>query len=233
MPPSSPDARHVVVHLVALTTTAVSAVQHNLSQSPGGITPGAFALALRDLPPQWPEDGSLVLQLNAGQPRERTWFDSGMVRSALYLNRYQCCDGTDLPHFSQVGCLLMFQVRFVKARIPSVSRSSKTWQISYSRCTLLHLLLRQSLLLSNGRGFASCTLFNGHRRDGRWGRFTSLELCNPSAVIPLVMRAIPVVMSQSSWRRARILEWLLEVLVVEVRKEGAPPSRTTPWNELD
>jgi hypothetical protein len=59
-----------------------------------------------------------------------------------------------------------------------------------------------------------------------------LELCNPSAVIPLV-RAIPVVMSQSSWRRARILEWLLKVLVVEVRKEGAPPSRTTPWNELD
>src|SRR5260370_41632670 len=79
----SPDARHVVVHLVALPTTAVSAAQHNLSQSPGGITPQAFALALRDLPPQWPEDGSLVLQLNAGQPRERTWLLSDMVRSAL------------------------------------------------------------------------------------------------------------------------------------------------------
>jgi len=79
----SPDARHVVVHLVALPTTAVSAAQHNLSQSPGGITPQAFALALRDLPPQWPEDGSLVLQLNAGQPRERTWFPSDMVRPVL------------------------------------------------------------------------------------------------------------------------------------------------------
>jgi hypothetical protein len=79
----SPDARHVVVHLVALPTTAVSALQHNLSQSPGGITPQAFALALRDLPPQWPEDGSLVLQLNAGQPGERAWFLSDMVRSAL------------------------------------------------------------------------------------------------------------------------------------------------------
>ena len=82
----SPDARHVVVHLVALPTTAVSAVQHNLSQSPGGITPQAFALALRDLPPQWPEDGSLVLQLNADQPREQTWFLSDMVRSALSLS---------------------------------------------------------------------------------------------------------------------------------------------------
>ncbi len=78
----SPDARHVVVHLVALQTTAVSAAQHNLSQSPGGITPQAFALALRDLQPQWPEDGSLVLQLNAGQPRERTWLPSDIVRSA-------------------------------------------------------------------------------------------------------------------------------------------------------
>jgi hypothetical protein len=57
---------------------------------------------------------------------------------------------------------------------------------------LLRPLLRQSLLLSNGSGFASCTLFNGHRRDGRWGRFTGLDLCNPTAVIPLVtvMRAI-------------------------------------------
>jgi hypothetical protein len=84
--PLSPEARHVVVHLVALPTTAVSAVQHNLSQSTGGITPQAFALALRDLPPQWPEDGSLVLQLNAGQPREQTWFLSDMVRSALSLS---------------------------------------------------------------------------------------------------------------------------------------------------
>src|ERR1700755_3616763 len=109
--------------------------------------------------------------------------------------------GTDLSHFSQVGCPLMSQVRFVKARIRSVSYSSRTWQISYSRCTLLHPLLRQSLQLSNGRGFANCTLFNGRHRDGRWGRSTILELCNPSAVIPLVMRAIPVVMPQSSRRR--------------------------------
>ena len=170
----SPDARHVAVHLVALLATAVSAAQHNLSQSPGGITPQAFALAVRDLPPQWPEDGSLVLQLNAGQPREKTWFLSDIVRSALSLNRYQCC-GTDLSHFSQVGCLLMSQVRFVKARIRSVSCSSRTWQISYSRCMLLHPPLRHSLLLLNGRGFASCTLFNGRHRDGRWGRFTFLK----------------------------------------------------------
>jgi hypothetical protein len=79
----SPDARHIVVHLVALPTTVVSAAQHTLSQSPGGITPQAFALALRDLPPQWPEDGSLVLQLNPGQLTERTWFLSDMFRSAF------------------------------------------------------------------------------------------------------------------------------------------------------
>lgn len=150
-----------MVHLVALPTAAVSAAQHNLSQSPGGITPQAFALALRDLPPQWPEDGSLVLQLNAGQPRERTWFLSDMVRSAS-LNRYQCC-GADLLHFSQVGCPLMSPVRSVKARIPFVSCSSRTWQMSYLRYTPLHLLLRHSLLLSSGRGTASCTLFNGRR----------------------------------------------------------------------
>src|SRR5882757_4108110 len=166
----SPDARHVVVHVVALPTTAVSAVQHNLSQSPGGITPQAFALALRDLPPQWPEDGSLVLQLNAGQPRERTWLLSDMVRSVLSLS---IAINADLSHFREAGYLLMSRVRFVKARIHSISCSSRTWQISYSRCTPLHPLLRQSLLLSNGRGFASCTLFNGRRRDGRcWGRPT-------------------------------------------------------------
>ncbi|KAI9509828.1 hypothetical protein F5148DRAFT_1184714, partial [Russula earlei] len=34
----------------------------------------AFALALSDLQPQWPEDGNLVLQLNAGHPEEQTWF---------------------------------------------------------------------------------------------------------------------------------------------------------------
>jgi hypothetical protein len=72
-----------VVHLVALQTTAVSAVQHTLSQSPGGMTPQAFALALRNLQPQWPDDGSLVLQLNAGQPGEKTWFLSDMVRSVV------------------------------------------------------------------------------------------------------------------------------------------------------
>lgn len=127
----SPDARHVVIHLVALPTTAVSAVQRNLSQSTGGITPQAFALALRNLPPQWPEDGSLVLQLNAGRPRERTWLFSDMVRSAPSLNRYRRY-GTDLAHFSQVGYLLMYQVLFVKARIRSVSCSSRTWRISCS-----------------------------------------------------------------------------------------------------
>ena len=111
-----------MVHLVALPTTVVSAAQHNLSQSPGGITPQAFVLALRNLPPQWPEEGSVVLQLNPGQPRERTWFLSDVVRSALPLsdNCYQRC-GTDLSHFSQVGCLLMSRVQFVKARIRSVS----------------------------------------------------------------------------------------------------------------
>lgn len=80
--PLSPNARHVAVHFVALQTTAVSAVQHTLSQSPGGMTPQAFALALRDLQPQWPDDDSCVLQLNPGQPGERTWFLSDMVRSA-------------------------------------------------------------------------------------------------------------------------------------------------------
>ena len=72
-----------MVHLVVLQTTAVSAVQRSLSQSPGGMTPQAFALALRDLQPQWPDDGSFVLQLNTGQPGERTWFLSDIVRSAL------------------------------------------------------------------------------------------------------------------------------------------------------
>jgi hypothetical protein len=47
------------------------------------MRPQAFALALQDLQPQWPDDGSLVLQLNAGQPGERTWFLSDIVRSAL------------------------------------------------------------------------------------------------------------------------------------------------------
>jgi len=73
-----PNARHVVVHLVALRASAVSAAQQSLSQSPGGITPEAFALAVRDLQPQWPDDGSLVLQLNAGQPEEQAWFPSDM-----------------------------------------------------------------------------------------------------------------------------------------------------------
>ncbi|KAI0300788.1 hypothetical protein BC826DRAFT_1102124 [Russula brevipes] len=73
-----PDARCVAVHLVALPATAVAAAQQDLSQSPGGITPQAFTLALRNLRPQWPDDGSLVLQLNAGQPEEQTWFSSDM-----------------------------------------------------------------------------------------------------------------------------------------------------------
>lgn len=90
-----PDARHVVVHLVALPTTAVSALQHNLSQSPGGITPQAFALALRDLPPQWPEDGSLVLQLNAGQPGERAWFLSDMSGGMPLDVSSAICEGTN------------------------------------------------------------------------------------------------------------------------------------------
>src|SRR5216684_5013910 len=96
----------------------------------------------------------------------------------LPLNHYQGY-GTDLSHFSQAKCLLMFRVRSVKARIHSVSCSLRTWRMSYSQCTLLRPLLSHSLLLSNGRGFASCTLFNDRGRDGRWGRFTSLELYNP------------------------------------------------------
>ena len=54
------------------------------------MTPQAFTTALRGLRPQWPDDDSLVLQLNAGQPGERTWFLSEIVRSAfLSLNRCQ------------------------------------------------------------------------------------------------------------------------------------------------
>ncbi|KAI0303651.1 hypothetical protein B0F90DRAFT_1308751 [Multifurca ochricompacta] len=76
----NPDARHVVVHLVVLPAAVVSTAHHNLSQSPGGMTPQAFALALGGLQPQWPDDGSLVLQLNAGMPSEQTWFTPDMVR---------------------------------------------------------------------------------------------------------------------------------------------------------
>ena len=47
------------------------------------MTPQAFTVALRGLQPQWPDDDSLVLQLNAGQPGERTWFLSEIVRSAF------------------------------------------------------------------------------------------------------------------------------------------------------
>jgi hypothetical protein len=77
----SPDTRHVVINLVALHATAVSAAQQSLSQTPGGITPQAFALALRDLQPKWPNDSSLVLQLNTGQSGEQSWFTSDMVCS--------------------------------------------------------------------------------------------------------------------------------------------------------
>ncbi|KAH9033469.1 hypothetical protein EDB84DRAFT_1488709 [Lactarius hengduanensis] len=73
-----PDVRHVVVHLVALHATAVSAAQQALSQSSGCITPQAFALALHDLQPQWPDDGALILQLNVDQPGEQSWFASDM-----------------------------------------------------------------------------------------------------------------------------------------------------------
>ncbi|KAI9439846.1 hypothetical protein H4582DRAFT_1943346 [Lactarius indigo] len=73
-----PDVRHVVVHLVALDATAVSAAQQALSQSSGSMTPQAFALALYDLRPQWPDDGALVLQLNVDQPGEQSWFASDM-----------------------------------------------------------------------------------------------------------------------------------------------------------
>src|SRR5712671_7691246 len=84
--PLSPNARHVVVYLVALPASAVSAAQQNLSQSPEGITPEAFSLAVRDLQAQWPDDGSLVLQLNAGQAEEQAWFPSDMVCSVLSLS---------------------------------------------------------------------------------------------------------------------------------------------------
>ncbi|KAH8980865.1 hypothetical protein EDB92DRAFT_2107087 [Lactarius akahatsu] len=73
-----PDVRHVVVYLVALHATAVSAAQRALSQNSGSITPQAFALALHDLQPQWPDDGALMLQLNVDQPGERSWFASDM-----------------------------------------------------------------------------------------------------------------------------------------------------------
>jgi len=73
-----PYVRHVVVHLVALHATAVSAAQKALSECAGSLTPQAFALALHDLQPQWPSDGTLVLQLNAGQPVEQSWFASDM-----------------------------------------------------------------------------------------------------------------------------------------------------------
>jgi hypothetical protein len=85
----SPNSRHIAVHLVALQTTAVSAAQLSLSQSSQGITPQAFAQALRNLPPQWPDDDSLVLQVNAGQPGEKTWFASDMVRSVLSFDSCQ------------------------------------------------------------------------------------------------------------------------------------------------
>ena len=84
--PPSPYVRHVAVHLVALQATAVSAAQQALSQSAGSMTPQAFALALHDLQPQWPSDGSLVLQLNAGQTGEQSWCASDMVcRSSVVL----------------------------------------------------------------------------------------------------------------------------------------------------
>jgi hypothetical protein len=82
----SPCVRHVVVHLVALQATAVSAAQKALSQSAGSITPQAFALALQNLQPQWPSDGNLVLQLNAGQPGEQSWFTSDMVCRSSFVS---------------------------------------------------------------------------------------------------------------------------------------------------
>jgi len=84
---SSPDARHVVVHLVALQATAVFAAQQALSQSPGSMTPQAFSLSLHVLQPQWPNDGTLVVQLNAGQPEERSWFTSDLVRFSYFCLR--------------------------------------------------------------------------------------------------------------------------------------------------
>ena len=84
--PPSPHIRHVVVHLVALQATAVSAAQKVLSQSAGSLTPQAFALALQNLQPQWPSDGNLVLQLNAGQPGEQSWFASDMVCRSSFVS---------------------------------------------------------------------------------------------------------------------------------------------------
>jgi hypothetical protein len=74
------------VHLVALQATAVSAAQKTLSQSAGSMTPQAFALAVHNLQPQWPDDGTLVLQLNAGQPGEQSWFASDMVCSSSFVS---------------------------------------------------------------------------------------------------------------------------------------------------
>jgi hypothetical protein len=80
----SPDSRHVVVSVVALNAAAVSDAQQSVSQSPGGISPQAFALALRDLRPKWPDDGSLVLLVDAGQPGEQSWLTSDMVCSLFF-----------------------------------------------------------------------------------------------------------------------------------------------------
>jgi hypothetical protein len=73
-----------VVSVVALNAAAVSDAQQSMSQSPEGISPQAFALALSDLRPKWPDDGSLVLQLNAGQPGEQSWLTSDMVCSLFF-----------------------------------------------------------------------------------------------------------------------------------------------------
>jgi len=70
----------------------------------------------------------------------------------------------------------------VKAPIRFGSCSSRTWRISCSQCMLLRPLPSYSLLLSNGRDFASCTLSNGRRPNARWSRFTVLQLrqyCKP------------------------------------------------------
>jgi hypothetical protein len=125
----NPDTRLVVVHLVALQTTAVSAVQHTLSQSPGGMTPQAFALALRNLQPQWPDDGSLVLQLNAGQPGEKTWFLSDMSDGMPLDVSGAICEGTNSLRIMQLKNMadIVFAV-YAAPPTPKLLASALEWE---------------------------------------------------------------------------------------------------------
>ncbi|KAI0267638.1 hypothetical protein BC834DRAFT_842366 [Gloeopeniophorella convolvens] len=60
-----PAASYVAVHLLALPS--------------GGLDPQTSALGLRDLQPQWPDDGTLVLHMQPDQPGEQCWFTPDLV----------------------------------------------------------------------------------------------------------------------------------------------------------